>query len=60
MPLSSCYLKRPQRQGLVLGYGGVAAADMTDAVAKLRVATEAAASSARRIRADGRAARGRA
>jgi GntR family transcriptional regulator/MocR family aminotransferase len=36
MPLSSCYLKEPSRQGLVLGYGGVSAAEIPAAVRRLR------------------------
>lgn len=36
MPLSSCYFGRPTRHGLVLGYGGVPAADVPEAVDRLR------------------------
>jgi len=36
MPLSSCYLGPPRRNGLVLGYGGTRAADMPAAVERLR------------------------
>jgi GntR family transcriptional regulator/MocR family aminotransferase len=36
MPLSSCYLGRPSRRGLVLGYGGVDAAGIGAAVRRLR------------------------
>ena len=35
MPLSSCYVGPAVRHGLVLGYGGVAAADIPAAVARL-------------------------
>ena len=42
MPLSSCHLGRPRLQGLVLGYGGTAAADIPAAVARLRAAIAAA------------------
>jgi len=35
MPLSSCYLGRARRHGLVLGYGGVDAAEIPAAVARL-------------------------
>jgi GntR family transcriptional regulator/MocR family aminotransferase len=37
-PLSPCYLGRPRRQGLVLGYGGVPAAAIPEAVERLRAA----------------------
>jgi GntR family transcriptional regulator/MocR family aminotransferase len=36
MPLSSCYFARALRRGLVLGYGGTEADEMTDAVRRLR------------------------
>jgi GntR family transcriptional regulator / MocR family aminotransferase len=36
MPLSSCYLGKPDRQGLVLGYGGVAVEEIPEAVSRLR------------------------
>jgi GntR family transcriptional regulator / MocR family aminotransferase len=36
MPLSACYLGRPTRNGLVLGYGGTTAAEMPEAVERLR------------------------
>jgi GntR family transcriptional regulator/MocR family aminotransferase len=36
MPLSACYLGRPVRQGLVLGYGGTTAGQMPGAVERLR------------------------
>jgi GntR family transcriptional regulator/MocR family aminotransferase len=36
MPLSSCYLGTPRKNGFVLGYGGTSAADMTAAVERLR------------------------
>jgi GntR family transcriptional regulator/MocR family aminotransferase len=36
MPLSSCYLGRPTRRGLVLGYGGTTAAEIPSAVHRLR------------------------
>ena len=32
MPLSSCYLERPTRQGLVLGFGGTDVSDITSGV----------------------------
>lgn len=32
MPLSSCYLGRPPRQGLVLGFGGTDVSDITSGV----------------------------
>ena len=32
MPLSSCYLDRPTRQGLVLGFGGTDVSDITSGV----------------------------
>jgi len=35
MPLSWCFLGRPTRQGLVLGYGGTRAADIRPAVKRL-------------------------
>jgi hypothetical protein len=36
MPLSSCYLGRASRQGLVLGFGGVGTAEIHDGVRRLR------------------------
>jgi GntR family transcriptional regulator/MocR family aminotransferase len=36
MPLSSCYLEKPTRQGLVLGYGGTSAREIPGAVRRLR------------------------
>jgi GntR family transcriptional regulator/MocR family aminotransferase len=36
MPLSTCFLEKPTRQGLVLGYGGTAASQMRAAVSRLR------------------------
>jgi GntR family transcriptional regulator/MocR family aminotransferase len=36
MPLSSCYLGKPTRRGLVLGYGGTTAAEIPSAVHRLR------------------------
>ncbi|MGC1835428.1 MAG: PLP-dependent aminotransferase family protein, partial [Candidatus Acidiferrales bacterium] len=36
MPLSSCYLKSPARNGLILGYGGVDARQIRDGMSKLR------------------------
>ncbi len=36
MPLSTCYLEKPARQGLVLGYGGTGASRMLAAMARLR------------------------
>jgi GntR family transcriptional regulator/MocR family aminotransferase len=41
LPLSSCYVGTPLRSGLVLGYGGVAAADIGEAVHRLRRALRA-------------------
>jgi GntR family transcriptional regulator/MocR family aminotransferase len=40
IPLSSCYLGRAPRQGLVLGYGGSSAAELRDAVGRLRSVLE--------------------
>jgi GntR family transcriptional regulator/MocR family aminotransferase len=37
MPLSSCYLKRPTRGGLILGYGGANAHQIHDGIRKLRL-----------------------
>ncbi len=37
MPLSSCYMKRPTRGGLVLGYGGADARQIRDGICKLRM-----------------------
>jgi len=36
MPLSSCYVGKPSRQGLVLGYGGTSTAEIPPAVQRLR------------------------
>ena len=36
MPLSSCYLGKPSRQGFVLGYGGTSTAEILPAVQRLR------------------------
>jgi GntR family transcriptional regulator/MocR family aminotransferase len=36
IPLSSCYLGKAHRQGLVLGYGSSSAAELRDAVGRLR------------------------
>jgi GntR family transcriptional regulator/MocR family aminotransferase len=36
MPLSSCYLGRPTRQGVVLGYGGTSLPDIAEGVRSLR------------------------
>jgi GntR family transcriptional regulator/MocR family aminotransferase len=36
MPLSACYLGRPQSHGFVLGYGGTSAAAIPRAVERLR------------------------
>jgi GntR family transcriptional regulator/MocR family aminotransferase len=41
MPLSSCYLGRPARQGFVLGFGGSAGPDIAAAVRRLRSALRA-------------------
>jgi GntR family transcriptional regulator/MocR family aminotransferase len=38
MPLSSCYLEKPSRRGLVLGYGGTSAREIEAAVRRLRAA----------------------
>jgi GntR family transcriptional regulator/MocR family aminotransferase len=57
MPLSSCYLGPPQKRGMVLGYGGVAASEMAPAVVKLRAAIEASVNDAPRGRRGGRASR---
>jgi len=48
-PLSSCYHGRATRQGLVLGYGGVDAKEVPEAVARLRriIATSPGVSSTR-------------
>jgi hypothetical protein len=35
IPLSSCYLKRPSRGGLVLGYGGTSKEQIEDGIRKL-------------------------
>jgi GntR family transcriptional regulator/MocR family aminotransferase len=35
IPLSSCYLKRPSRGGLVLGYGGTDAAQIEEGIKSL-------------------------
>ena len=40
MPLSTCYLKSPARGGLILGYGGVGARQIRDAVQKLRTSVQ--------------------
>jgi GntR family transcriptional regulator / MocR family aminotransferase len=37
MPLSSCYLTRPKRAGLILGYGGVNPRQIQDGIHKLRI-----------------------
>lgn len=36
MPLSTCYLKRPTRRGLILGYGGVSTRQIHDGINKLK------------------------
>jgi GntR family transcriptional regulator/MocR family aminotransferase len=36
MPLSSCYLRKPSRQGLVLGFGGTSVPEIRAAVERLR------------------------
>lgn len=41
MPLSFCYLKRPARNGLVLGYGTSDGAQIRDGVRKLKASLEA-------------------
>lgn len=40
MPLSSCYLGRPTRRGLVLGYGGTPTSEIPAAVRRLREVIE--------------------
>ena len=35
-PLSSCYLGRPRRRGLLLGYGTTRVAEIPDAVQRLK------------------------
>ena len=37
MPLSSCYVTLPKREGLILGYGGVNARQIRDGIRKLRI-----------------------
>jgi GntR family transcriptional regulator/MocR family aminotransferase len=37
MPLSACYLGKPKHHGLVLGYGGISAAEIPKAVQRLQV-----------------------
>jgi GntR family transcriptional regulator/MocR family aminotransferase len=37
MPLSTCYSKRPNRSGLILGYGGANARQIHDGMRKLRM-----------------------
>ena len=37
IPLSSCYLKPPKREGLILGYGGVNPRQIQDGIQKLRI-----------------------
>ena len=39
-PLSDCYLGRPLRQGLLLGYGGVRSEEIDDCVARLSAAID--------------------
>ncbi len=36
MPLSSCYLKRPARNGLILGYGGTNQQQIDEAMGALK------------------------
>lgn len=36
MPLSTCYVRRPARPGLILGYGGVSTRQIQDGINKLR------------------------
>jgi GntR family transcriptional regulator/MocR family aminotransferase len=40
-PLSTCYLKRPERGGLILGYGGTSSTQIRDAVKKLEACLRA-------------------
>jgi GntR family transcriptional regulator/MocR family aminotransferase len=40
MPLSSCYLKEPARQGFVLGFGGTETAEIRDGVRRFRSVLE--------------------
>jgi GntR family transcriptional regulator / MocR family aminotransferase len=43
MPLSFCYLRRPSRAGLVLGYGSTDTAQIKEGVRKLKASVEAVA-----------------
>jgi GntR family transcriptional regulator / MocR family aminotransferase len=43
MPLSFCYLRRPPRAGLVLGYGSTDTAQIKEGVRKLKASVEAVA-----------------
>jgi GntR family transcriptional regulator/MocR family aminotransferase len=43
MPLSSCYLKRPARGGLILGYGGANEGQIHDGIHKLRMSVPCSA-----------------
>ncbi len=40
MPLSFCYLKRPTRGGLILGYGGASLHQINDGISKLRMSVQ--------------------
>jgi GntR family transcriptional regulator/MocR family aminotransferase len=40
IPLSSCYVKRPKRGGLILGYGGTNDHQIQEGIAKLRVSVQ--------------------
>ena len=42
IPLSSCYLRRPRRGGLILGYGGTNLRQINDGVAELRKSVQTA------------------
>jgi GntR family transcriptional regulator / MocR family aminotransferase len=40
MPLSTCYLGKPSKSGLILGYGGTNAAQIQEGVRRLAVSLE--------------------
>jgi GntR family transcriptional regulator/MocR family aminotransferase len=40
MPLSTCYLRPPDRGGLILGYGGANPRQIQEGVAKLRMSID--------------------
>ncbi len=37
LPLSSCYLKKPERGGLILGYGGTNASEVEEGIKRLKL-----------------------